>query len=39
MSNILVSGGTGFIGSPVAEELYKRDHALIVRFIRKLFTK
>ena len=30
MSKILVTGGAGFIGSHVAEELTKRDHEVVV---------
>ena len=30
MSNVLVTGGAGFIGSHVAEELIKRNHQVVV---------
>src|SRR5512135_1916550 len=30
MSNVLVTGGAGFIGSHVAEELTKRNHQVVV---------
>ncbi len=30
MSKIIVTGGAGFIGSHVAEGLYKRGHTVIV---------